>query len=140
MALSIREQIIQAAVSRLNALTPDGCLRCVPYTDEDQFVALWDQAEDAEPGAFNRTNYELPLAVVYTIRYSRDDSPSKTSEMLADLMSAMFTPDDDFGGLADGVFYTGSSVKHRESGSDFISVGAVFTVTYTTRAGDPFNK
>lgn len=146
MPTPIREQIIAEVRTRLARLVASGeCLRCQPYADEDEFIAVWDGEEDAETEAFNRVKNTLPLAVVFSLKYTADDFATKLNTMLADLIkeiclngSAQF--DKTLGGLASSVNYTGSSMKYPVSGSYFISVGAVFTVEYPTKPGDPYSQ
>lgn len=146
MALSIREQIIAEFRTRLARLVATGvCFRCKAYAEEEEFIAVWDGEEDAEPGAFNRTNYSLPLAVVWSLKYTSSDFPEKLNAMLADLIKEVTingasAQDLTLGDLANTVFYTGSSMKYPADGGRFISVLAVFTVEYSTRRGDPFTQ
>jgi hypothetical protein len=146
MPTPIREQVIAEMQTRLARLVASGeCLRCRPYADETEFIAIWDGEEDAETEAFGRVKNTLPLAVVWSLKYTADDFATKLNTMLADLIkevclngSAQF--DKTLGGLASGVGYTGSSMKYPASGSAFISLGAVFTVEYPTKLGDPYSQ
>lgn len=146
MPTPIREQIITEVQTRLARLVSSGvCQRCQPYVDEDEFIAVWDSEEDAETEAFNRVKNSLPLAVVFTKKYTDDDFATVLNTMLADLIkeicldgAAQF--DKTLGGLASSVNYTGSSLKYPVSGSYFISVGAVFSVEYPTKLGDPYSQ
>ena len=146
MALSIREQVIAAVQSRLARLVASGeCLRCQPYSDENEFIAVWDLDEDAESGPYNSAVMTLPLAVVYSLRYTADDFPAKLNDMLANVIKQVYLNDsvehdDELGGLAQSINYSGSVMKYPQSGSEFISVQVVLDVVYSTVKGDPFTQ
>lgn len=146
MPTPIRELIIAEVQTRLARLVASSvCYRCQPYADEDEFIAVWDGAEDSEAEAGGRVKNTLPLAVVFTLKYTNDDFATKLNTMLADLIKEVYLNgsaqfDHRLGGLASRITYTGSDMKYPVSGSYFISVGAVFTVEYPTKLGDPYSQ
>lgn len=142
----IREQIMTELSARLARLLTSGeCQRCVEYSDDEEFVAIWDIDEENETSGYNRTQHDLQIAVVYTLDYREADFAEKLNSMLADLVYQIHRNsegdfDEEINGLADNIECTTSAMKFPRSGSEHISVGATFHVRYATTRGDPYSQ
>jgi len=143
MPTPIREQLLSAITTAV------GGSYGVQLPDSDRDVPLiivQDAEETAQPDAYGSTNYEIEIVVV-----SADAAPAYTDgqtqaeyqaamrakchDLLAAVQSLFFT-DPTFGGLADGVDYTGGSIATEVNGLCFAV--AQFNVRYHTVRGDPF--
>lgn len=60
--------------------------------------------------------------------------------MIADLSKAMEAYDAELYTLIDGIGYNGATPEYPEDGQDLCSVSVSFTVTYTTKRGDPYTR
>jgi hypothetical protein len=137
MPTSIREQLLDAITTAVDGQfgVPDpGDLRDLPVTIVD------DGEEVAEDTVYNQTNVELPIVVAKAAESSstaRETMRQEANELLASIITDMFA-DETFGGLADGVSYTGGEIQ-TEVGK-FVFAQAQFAVRYHFDHGDPYSS
>lgn len=137
MPTSIREQLLAAI-----AIAVDGEYGIpAPEDERDLPVCIVAEGEEtAQPGSYGEEEIELPLAVARaaasTSSTDRDVMRAQANELLAQIRVDMFA-DETFGGLADGVEYTGGGIQ-TELGR-IVFAEAQFLVRYHTVRGDPYN-
>lgn len=142
MPTSVREQLLSAittAVSGTYGLPLPEDERDLPVT------IVQDGEETATPSNYGGTQYEVEVAVLQvdaldptsgqTQAQFQTSMRGKCHELLAAAQTAFFA-DPTFGGLADGVDYTGGSIATEANGLCYAS--AQFSVRYHTVRGDPF--
>lgn len=135
MPTSIREQILAAvttAVSGEYGVPAPESERDLPLT------IVQDGPEEASTDAYGYTAVLLPLAVgkvAAATSTDKDVMRAQGNELLAGTIVEMFV-DETFGGLADGVEYTGGGIQ-AEVGK-FIFSEAQFVIRYHTVRGDPY--
>lgn len=133
MSEPIREQII----ARLIKLT--GARYGVPGgIDDDELPVkiLEDGSETAEADAFDQWVIELPITIAYVEAFESSD-PDKmrkaAHKALTQIVRDVYV-DEDLGGLAEYVEYTGGSIQTEAA--RFVFAQAGFVVKYHTARGD----
>jgi len=144
MPSSIREQLLEAITTAV------GGEYGIPAPDDERdlpVTIVQDGEETASPDQYGALVYEIPLVIARaesapasTTGQTRTEYQSamraKCHEMLATIQQHVFA-DESFGGLADGVEYTGGSIATEAGKLCFAE--AQFTVRYQTVRGDPFS-
>lgn len=152
MSTTIREQIIANIVSHLEAvrskngyLTEIGrrVLRARADISPDELAALvvWPMPEEVTQ-AYGKNLCVFPISLVGLKQFGTQDASMAAEEILGDLIAAMTAPDHDpTGSLADKVVYTGGGTdSYPEPGQSIVGAAAVFSITYKTKIGDPYNQ
>ena len=137
MPTAIREQL-------LGAITSDvGGEYGVPAPETEQelpITIVQDGPDGAADDVYNQTNVEMPVVVAraeVAADRDRDAMRAQANELLASIITTVFA-DETFGGLADGVEYTGGGIQ-TEVGK-FVFAEAQFTVRYHHVRGDPYTQ
>lgn len=137
MADSIREQIVEAFASRINAersLQLDG-------NSELPARALWDPSESAERLSYGKLRVTLELNVGGMDNVDRSVSASQQGNtMLAQLLEDALNNDPTLGGLCSQINYSDSVIDFPEPGQGQIAVLAVFQIVYEIDSTSPFNQ
>lgn len=136
MPVSIREQLlaaIAAAVSGEYGIP-------APEDERDLPVCIVAEGEEtSEPGSYGQDQIEFEVAVaraaVATSNTDREITRAQGNELLAQIRVDMFA-DETFGGLADGIEYTGGGIQSELS--KIVFAEAQFSVRYHTVRGDPY--
>lgn len=138
MPISIREQLVDAITTAV------GGEYGIPAPEDERDLPVTIVAEGEEtasPEAYDQENMELTIAVakaaVSVSSTDRDAMRAQGHELLASIRVAMFA-DETFGGLADGVEYTGGGIS-SELGK-IVFAEAQFLVRYHTVRGDPYTQ
>lgn len=136
-ALPIRERILQALATRLNAHRGLEAydIRDLPIT---VIVADEDSATESD---YDMTQVSLPVTVARAIQVTgtKSDSWYKEGEIAkAQLHKDIYTGGEDLGGLADGVDYTGGSVAVLTDGARGCMVQVFVNIRYAHVHGNPF--
>ena len=135
MPTAIREQLLSAITTAVGGEygTP------APESERDLPITIVQDGPDAaEDDIYNQTNLLMPLAIASAesaTSTDRDAMRTQAHALLASIITTMFA-DETFGGLADGVEYTGGGVQ-TEVGK-FVFAEAQFTVRYHHLRGDPY--
>lgn len=135
MPASVREQLINAIVT---AVSGEWWLPTPEAEVDLPFCLVQDGEEIASADDYGHTSIELPIIVA---KAASADSTDKTvlrqqcNELLAGIIQDMFT-DPTYGGLVDGVDYTGGSIQTEVGRYCFAE--AQFTIRYHTVRGDPY--
>ena len=130
----VREQIIQAIV------TAHGAEYGIPAPESERDLPITivaDAPDTADPDVYAQTNLIMPVAVAsgaVATSNDRDAMRLQAHDLLSSIITTMFT-DETFGGLADGVDYTGGGVQ-TEVGK-FVFAEAQFNIRYHHLRGDP---
>lgn len=145
---SIREQAIQAIVTRLNNITAANSynndvganvFRVVPTFDDSQLpaVAVWD-IEETSQYHYHKNQAVLTLLVSMHAINGAVNASVKANQMLADIIKAVTDGDTTLAGLVSGIEYTGSQVAYPDDGQIAVNVEATFLVKYEFVKGDPY--
>lgn len=143
---TIREQIVQALITRLETLTDVPVYRREQYEDEKVFVCVWDGTQQTERNDYGQSAHTLDVAIEYVRKdTSAYGTPAAASNaMYGELLQAAFNtggqPDPTLGGLADGMDETGMTPFTPEAGLKITGCLLQVEVRFTTRNGDPFNQ
>lgn len=135
MALSIREQIMQALAARLSAQRGlEG------YDQRDlPLTVLYEAEESAEP-AYGMTRITLPVTVARGLKRPATDWHAAATTALADLVVAIYGSDETLGGLAEGIDYTGGTIGTFADGADGIVVNAQIEIRFSHVRGNPYSQ
>jgi hypothetical protein len=135
MPVSIREQLLSAITTAVGGEygVP------APELDRDLPICIVQEGEETSTAdLYGSDVIELPIAVAKAasaVSTDKGDMRAQANELLASIRSDMFT-DETFGGLADGVEYTGGGIQTELAKICFAE--AQFTVRYHTVRGDPY--
>lgn len=134
---SIREQIVQAFATRINAtraMQLDG-------NSELPARAVWDPSESAERLQYGKLRVTLELNVGFMDNVDRAENPSKQGNaMLAELLEDALNNDPTMGGLTSQINYSDSVIDFPEPGQSEIAVLAVFQIVYEIDSTSPFTQ
>jgi hypothetical protein len=140
--LSIREQIMQQLLDRarnyLLTATRD------PIRRQDKQLprlVLQELGEAKDVPVFRKHK------LVLTVGVSLADAIDPRSESLscvanahiAGLISTLFTPDSNLGGLCDSLDYESSAIRYPEPGDIVLGVSVVLSVRYSIAFGNPYS-
>lgn len=137
MPTSIREQLLGAITTALSGQygVP------APQSEQDLPITIvQDGTDEAETTTYNQTNVLMPLAIgkaAVATSSNLDTMRAQAHALLDGIITTMFT-DETFGGVADGIEYTGGGIQ-TEVGK-FVFAEAQFTVRYHFTRGDPFTS
>ena len=137
MPTAIREQLLSAITTAVSGEYG------VPAPDSEQdlpITIVQDGADEAQANAYGDTDALMPLAIASAAVATSSDlntMRAQANALLASIITTMHT-DETFGGLADGIEYTGGGIE-TEVGK-FVFAEAQFTVRYHFTRGDPFTS
>lgn len=138
-ALPIRERILSALATRINAQRG-----LEQYDARDLPITVLVEGEDtADEGDYDMVNVTMPVTIAYANNVAgtkSDDWYEQANTALANLIQSVYTGGEDFGGLAQGVDYTGGDVAVLTDGATGYAVQAFFNIRYVFRHGDPFDN
>lgn len=140
MADSIREQVVQAFATRINAA------RTLQLDSSTNLPAraVWDTTESAERLQYGKLRMSLDLNVGFMAKVDRGDPTAPISKqgnaMLAELLEDALNNDPTLGGLCSQINYSDSVIDYPEPGQDEIAVLAVFQIVYETDSASPYSK
>lgn len=109
-----------------------------PEDERELPITIVQDGEDVATANYGATQITMPVAlgrVELLTGTSRADARAQANRMLADLVAAMYS-DETFGGLADGVDYTGGSIN-VELGN-LVFAEAQLQVRFHHVRGDPY--
>jgi hypothetical protein len=143
MPTPVREQLLSAITTAV------GGTYGVPLSEDERdlpLIIVQDGEEVAEPTAYGATEYTIEVSVI-SVDKAADRVAGQSQEQYQAAMRAkchellaasqvLFFADPTFGGLADGVDYTGGSITAEANGLCYAA--AQFSVRYHTVRGDPF--
>ena len=136
MADSIREQVVAAFATRINA---DRALQ-LDGASELPAKAVWDFTETAERTRYGTLSITLGLSVGYMAEFDRVKGASKQgNEMLAELLEDALNNDPTMGGLTQSINYVESTVDYPEPGQNEIAILATFEIVYETSSTTPYS-
>lgn len=143
---TVREQIVQAVMALLQALTESPVYRREQYEDEKAFVCVWDGTQQTERNEYGKRAHTLSLAIEYVRKdTSAYGTPAQAATaMYGELVQALFDnngqPDPSLGELVEGMDETGMTPFTPEAGMKLTGCLLQVEIRYTTRNGDPFNQ
>ena len=142
---SIREQVVQALVVRLGAVTVGNGYSFSPtrYRAVRELldtslpaITVWDQAEETETRGSALVH--AMTVQVETMREVGDQNFSIIgNKSLADMKRALLAPDSTLGGIADGINMVSSSIEYPDSGTSICKTTTEIVVMYSELRGDP---
>ena len=136
-ALPIRERILQALATRINAQRG-----LEQYDARDLPITVLVEGEDtAQESDYDRTNVTLPITVAYANNASGTKSDTwyaQANTALANLIQSVYAGDESLGGLVQGIDYTGGDVAVLTDGATGYAVQAFFNIRYAFVHGNPF--
>lgn len=137
---SIREQIVEAFATRINAtrsMQLDG-------SSDLPARAVWDTTESAERLNYGKLRVSLDLNVGYMDNVDRSDQTIPVSvqgnTMLAELLNDALSTDPTLNGLCTQINYAESVIDYPEPGQDQIAVLAVFQIVYEIDNASPYQS
>lgn len=135
--MTVRERLMQAVVQGLEHLTPAEVQRCVPYTDETDFIAVWDLTEGSDVGAYGVSDNTVSLVLEYVKPSTADLQLSEDGNAMLGALRTQMESGVDFGELSAALRYTGSNFNYVDQGQTLVGVGATYDLIYETRVGNP---
>lgn len=135
MPTPVRESLIAAIVTAV------GGQYDVPAPEDERDLPLTVVADDIEvalDSSYGEHRLSLPITIARAAQSTSNDRDvlrQAANTQLADIITEMFA-DETFGGLAEGVDYTGGGIE-TEVGK-FVFAEARFSVRYHYQHGDPF--
>jgi len=141
MPTTIRDQILEAMLARLQTVNPSAKRQYIRILDTDLPAAcLWDGPETGGNVVCGKQSYSLTVGIAMGARLAVADNASVVAnEMLGQLLVAMIGTDPTLSGLADAVKYQTSVPNYPEPGGDFVvGIEAAFAVEYKTVLGNPY--
>jgi hypothetical protein len=141
MADTIREQIIQALITRvepLSGLAVERCNRSMGETS-DRFISVWD-GDDQKAGeryGAEQLQFEVAIDVIWQ---SSDNESVEANAIMGEIETAMRGPgvDRTYGGLATKTDRVRLSPQYSDDGSRYTRVTAIYRIDYQTPTGDPY--
>jgi len=151
MADSIRERIIQNAVTRAGLITVangyktdigSNAVRDLKTQDEDtlQTVVVAPYQETSTKEKFGKVSHVFPMTLMAAKKYDPDtETIGKVSESIyADLIKAMTNPASPFSTLIDSINQTGGGGLEMPGNEEkFAGATATFEIKYKTALGNP---
>lgn len=137
MPESIREQVVQAFATRINAT------RAMQLDGNSDLPAraVWDPSESAERLQYGKLRVTLDLNVGFMDNVDRSQNAStQGNAMLASLLEDALNNDPTMGGLTSQINYSDSVIDFPEPGQSEIAVLAVFQIVYEIDSTDPFSQ
>lgn len=137
MPTPVRESIIAAIVTAV------GGQYDVPAPEDERDLPLTVVADDVEvalESSYGEHRLSMPIAIARASESTTIDRNllrQQANAQLADIITEMFA-DETFGGLAEGVDYTGGGIE-TEVGK-FVFAEARFNVRYSYQHGDPYTS
>lgn len=142
MADTIRERIIQAFVQRAAKLTNVPVKRVERSTAESKqrFVSVWDLADQDAGSAFGQDKRQFGMGLEVIWQQTATNPSIEANALMGEITTVMIgsTTDKTFGGLVNSIRLTSSSPNYPDDGSNAITLTVIFTINYTTLAGDPY--
>lgn len=137
MADSIREQVVHAFATRLNAA------RAEQLDSEQELPArvFWDPSESAERQQFGK--YEMTLTVNVAEMAERDslvNSSVQGNAMLAAILDDALNQDPTLGDLCKQINYTDSQIDSPDAGQTTMIVLVTFDIVYRTSNTSPYQQ
>jgi hypothetical protein len=154
MPKTIREQIIQAVVTRLAVVRRSNgyntncgrrVKRCRKSLDPDDLPAfvVWPQPEEAER-KYGFSQCTMPMRIEALQKHGKKNHSKAAEAALGDMIRAMTAPEEIgkvTNGLADDVVYIlGGPEDYPEDDDTVTGCAAMFTIKYKTLAGDPYTQ
>ncbi|MBF0590302.1 MAG: hypothetical protein HQL53_14370 [Magnetococcales bacterium] len=150
MSDSIREQILQALVTRLEEITlangysvdlTGAIHRARRFSRESHlpFLTIWDQKESAS-AEYDALQLTMGVEIELFADHGEENPSAVVNRLLADLMRSLTGGDNTLGGLAEDLIYTGSESIYSEDATTFCGVQVSLDVSYAIQPGDPFSK
>lgn len=139
MADTVREQIIQAFVTRVESLSGLPVERCQRSWGEttDRFVSVWDGIDEKIndfPG-YERFRFELAVEVIWQ---ATDNESVEANALIGEIERTVRSGDRSFGGLVVKTERSRILPQYSEDGSRYTRVTAVYLMQYQTLIGDPY--
>ena len=139
MSLPIREQILQALATRVSAQRGlEG------YDLDDLPLTVMIEGEESEGDSdYDLTRLVLPVTIARAIEQTGikgDAWYTAANTALADLIKEAYGSDETFGGLADGMDYTGGSTGVLTDGAKGVMVQTFFNIRYAFAHGNPYTR
>lgn len=137
----IREQIIQTLQNRLAGLTTANVLRCENYSDEDEFVCIWDGTQQTEKSPYGGCEHSMEVAVEWLKKSVTGNPATACNTMYQQLVEALHT--DSTGNFDASINGLGRMAENSytplvpDLGLKVTGVGLSLQVTYTTAIGNP---
>lgn len=142
MADTIREQLIQACVTRAQTLTTVEVKRVQRSQGEsqDKFISIWDGDDQKISSAFGEDLNQFVLMLIAEWN-PLDVNPSVAANaFIGEAVAAMLGTDHDLGGLADSIEKATASPTYPNDGSTIIQLSIAFLIKYRTAIGDPYTQ
>ena len=137
----IREQLIQTLQARLQGLTAAPVLRCESYSDEDEFVCVWDGTQQTEKTPYGGSEHTMEVAIEWLKKSVEDQPATACNEMYNQVIKAIHTNEQgQFDASLNGLGRMAESSYTPlvpELGLKVIGVGISLQISYTTATGNP---
>jgi len=146
---SVREQVIQALVRRVEAIqTANGygidatVQRAVLDIDPASFPAavIWDGAEDASPDDFQVSRQTMRVRVELIDDLAGSNPSVIGNQLLRDGRRAVEVYGDELTDLAESVRYTSGDIVYPDAGKTYIVASLTYVIVYSTAKGDPTSR
>lgn len=142
--ITIREQIIQKIIQRLNPLNPSKILRRESYEDEDVFASVWDDTQVTEKLQYGVSQHTMNVMIEYMVS-SASNPAQKAVDMYGEIINALYKNtaneiDPSLDGLVEHLNETSFQPFTPEAGLKVTGAGVSFEVIYQTKTGNPFEN
>lgn len=141
MADTIREQIIQAFITRVEPLTGLAVERCNRSMGEtaDRFISVWDGDDVKLSEKYNVEQLQFEIAID-AIWQATDNESVEANVLMGEIETAIRGTgvDRTYAGLAIKTDRSRMSPQYSDDGSRYTRVTAVYRIDYQTPTGDPY--
>lgn len=141
MADTIREQIIQSFIARVEPLSGLAVERCNRSMGEtaDRFISVWDGDDVKVSEKYNAEQLQFEIAID-VIWQSTDNESVEANILMGEIETAIRGTgvDRTYGGLATKTDRARISPQYSDDGSRYTRVTAVYRIDYQTPTGDPY--
>ena len=139
MAETIREQIIQAVLARVEPLSGLPVERAQRSWGEttDRFISVWDGTEEkiGERMGVEQLRFEIAIDVIWQ---ATDNESVEANALMGEIDSTIRNADRTWGGLAVKTDRVRLAPQYTEDGSRYTRLTAIYSIQYHTPIGDPY--
>lgn len=142
MTDTIREQIIAAFTDRAAALSNlpiDRATRSVGET-KDRFISVWDGDDQTVELLYGQEKMRFSIALECIWQHGTENPSIAANALIGEIVTALVggNVDRTFGNLATNTARQSASPSYPTDGSTYTTLTVMFTINYTTVAGDPY--
>lgn len=137
---SVREKIIQAFVSRAEALSADPVIRCrrsMPASSEP-FVSVWDGASNLVQKLYGIEHKSMTIGI--EVGFLTDDPSPAANTMAAWIEQVFNIGDRSYGGYVKKLTWNATQFNYPDDGNKVATVRVTYEIEFAHPIGDPYTN